>query len=165
MTETLRGTPPATAGPLNPRRRRTWLFAVVLAAVALLAVVGITVFGGSSSSSTSALSNEQLASMRQACQEWTSSAPSLGSASASASCTTMADWMNQRLGNGRMTGSMMWGTAAAMGVTCRQWMGTSSRSTISGTASPAWCDEMVRWMEQHVGDWGNWMMNGNMMGR
>jgi hypothetical protein len=76
----------------------------------------------------------------------------------------MADWMDKQLRNGKMTGPMMWGSAPTMGSTCRQWMDTESRASISTTPSPGWCNQMVSWMEQHVGDWGNWMMNGSMMG-
>jgi hypothetical protein len=77
----------------------------------------------------------------------------------------MTDWMGQQLRNGRMTGATMWGTATTLQTTCRQWMAAGSGSTSGGPASPAWCGQMADWMAQHVGNWGNWMMNGNMMGR
>jgi hypothetical protein len=51
-----------------------------------------------------------------------------------------------------------------MGSVCRQWMNTESRASLSTTASPGWCDAMVSQMQQHIGNWGGWMMNGNMMG-
>jgi len=164
MTDTARGTP-QTLRRTKTRRRGIWLVAVGLAA-AVLIIVGIVAIRGNSSPSTGAIANQQLASVQVACQQWSGSlAPTLGNASASAACSTMAAWMSEQLRNGRMTGSMMWGTATAMAATCRQWMGTDSRPTVSGTASPAWCDEMVSWMEQHIGNWHDWMMNGDMMGR
>jgi hypothetical protein len=76
----------------------------------------------------------------------------------------MADWMGQQLQNGQMTGPMMWGSATTMDSVCRQWMGTDSRASISTTTSPGWCDDMVSWMERHIGNWDDWMMNGNMNG-
>jgi hypothetical protein len=89
----------------------------------------------------------------------------LGTLPASTACSAIADWMGQQLGSGRMSGSMMWGSPSALGATCRQWMGSGSRTAISGTASPAWCDYMVNLMEQHVGNWDSWMTQGNMMGK
>jgi hypothetical protein len=76
----------------------------------------------------------------------------------------MADWMGQKLQSGHMTGPMMWGSATTMDSVCRQWMNTESRASLSTTASPGWCDAMVSQMQQHIGNWGDWMMNGNMMG-
>jgi hypothetical protein len=164
-----------TSTPPQPRARRrsTWLLAVGLAAIMLVAVsVGIVVFRGNNSSSTGTaasqqLASAQLASVQQSCQQWSgSSAPALGKGSpSSAWCTTMTDWMGQQLRSQRMTGAMMWGSATTLQATCQQWMATGSGSTSGGTASPAWCGQMANWMAQHVGDWGNWMMNGNMMGR
>jgi hypothetical protein len=134
-------------------------------AIAILVIVGIVVFSGSGSSSTSVLADQQLASVQHVCEQWSgSSAPMLGTSSADVACTTMTDWMTQQLRNGRMTGPMMWGSATAMGDTCRLWMGTDSRSSVSGTASRGWCDEMVGWMRQHIANWDGWMMHGNMMG-
>ena len=77
----------------------------------------------------------------------------------------MADWMNIQLRNGQKTGAMMWGSPTILGSTCRQWMDTHSRASISGAASPAWCNEMVGWMQRHIGDRVEWMMHGSMMGR
>jgi hypothetical protein len=162
-----------TATPPQPiaRRRSTWL-AMGLVATTLVALgVGIMVFRGNTSSSTANAASQQLASaqltsVQQSCQQWSgSSASALGQGSPSAAwCTTMTNWMGQQLRNGRMTGAMMWGSATTLQTTCQQWM-AGSGSTSGGTASPAWCGQMANWMAQHVGNWGNWMMNGNMMGR
>jgi hypothetical protein len=163
-----------TSTPPQPRasRRSTWLLAVGLATIMLVAVsVGIMVFRSNNSSPTGTAASQQLASaqltsVQQSCQQWSeSSGPTLGSGSSSSAwCTTMTDWMGQQLRNGRMTGAMMWGSATTLQTTCQQWMATGSGSTSGGTASPAWCGQMADWMAQHVGNWDNWMMNGNMMG-
>jgi hypothetical protein len=142
------------------RRHALWLILILLVVAALI-IVGVIVF----SSDSSGVSEQQLASVQRVCGEWTgNSAPRLGTSSASTACSAMADWMDQQLRNGQMTGPMMWGGATTMGSTCRQWMDTDSRASISSTPSPGWCNQMVSWMEQHIGNWGNWMMNGNMMG-
>ena len=62
----------------------------------------------------------------------------------------MTDWMGQQLRSQRMTGAMMWGSAATLQATCQQWMATGSGSTSGGTPSPAWCGQMANWMAQHV---------------
>jgi hypothetical protein len=71
--------------------------------------------------------------------------------------------MRDQLRSGHMTGTMMWGDAATMGSTCRQWMATGPAAA-SGI-SPQACDAMVSWMAQHAGDWAGWMMSGRMMGQ
>ncbi|HVA06007.1 MAG TPA: hypothetical protein VNG12_04615, partial [Acidimicrobiales bacterium] len=140
-------------------RRRLWVVGGTIAVIALI-IVGIVVFSGGGASSTSSIADQQLASVHQVCQQWTgSTAPRLGNTSANVACTTMANWMTQQLHAGRMTPTMMWGGATALGDTCRQWMGTDSRSTVTGADSPGWCDQMVAWMEQHIGNWDNWMMH------
>ena len=164
MSGTTQEEPERIGSRAGIRRHPLWLLAVGLA-VAALVTVGVVVLGGSSSSSKGAAADQQLASVQRACVDWTSnSAPSLGASSASVACTTMADWMTEQLHSGRMTGSMMWGSATTMGGTCRKWLGTDSRSSIASSAWPSWCDEMVSWMEQHIGNWDGWMMSGHMMG-
>jgi predicted anti-sigma-YlaC factor YlaD len=173
MTDTMQTIPTST--PPQPRAsgRRSSLLAVGLASIIVVAVaVGIVFFRGNNSSSTGTaasqlLASAQLTSVQQSCQQWAaSSAPTLGNGSPNSGwCTAMTDWMGQHLRNGRMTGAMMWGSATTLQTTCQQWMATGSGSTSGGTASPAWCGQMANWMTQHVGDWGNWMTSGNMMGR
>jgi hypothetical protein len=162
-----------TSTPPQPRasRRSPWLLVVGLAAIMLVAVsVGIVVFRGNNSSTGTAASQQlasaQLTSVQQSCQQWAgSSTPTVGNGSSgSAWCTTMTDWMGQQLRSQHMTGAMMWGSATALQTTCQQWMATGSGAT-SGTSSPAWCGQMSTWMASHMGDWGNWMTSGNMMGR
>ena len=158
VTDTLKEKPDGT----SPVKRHTiWLIPIGLAVVVLV-VVGVIFFSSDSSGVTD---QQQLASVQRVCKEWSgNSAASLGSSSASAACSTMADWMGQQLQNGQTTGPMMWGSATKMDSVCRQWMGTGSRASISTTASPGWCDDVVGWMEQHIGNWDDWMMNGNMNG-
>ncbi len=173
MTYTMQAAPTSTPPRLKARRQRTWLLALGLAAIALVALgVGLLVSRGTNSPSTSTAATQQLASsqltsVQQSCQQWSgSAAPTVGNSSANAAawCTTMTGWMGQQLRNGHITGAMMWGSAATLQSTCQQWMATGSDSTGAGTASPTWCGGMAGWMAQHVGSWGNWMMNGNMMG-
>jgi hypothetical protein len=143
------------------KRHAMWLIPIGLAVVVLI-IIGIIFFSSDSSGVTD---QQQLASVQRVCTEWAGrSASSLGSSSASAACSTMADWMGQQLQNRQMTGPMMWGSASSMDSVCRQWMNSGSRTSISTTASPGWCNDMVSWMQQHIGNWGDWMMNGNMMG-
>ena len=88
-------------------RHRTLWWILIGATVAVLVVIGVIVFSGGSSGVTG---DQQLASVRQACAQWSgNSAPRLGADSASTACTTMADWMSEQLRDGQMTGPMMWG--------------------------------------------------------
>jgi hypothetical protein len=158
VTDTLSTVPDGT----SPVRHHTWRVILIVLVVAILVIIGVIVFSGGSSGVTA---EQQLASVRYACTQWSgNAAPGLGTTSASTACTTMADWMNEQLRGGQMSGPMMWSSSASLGATCRDWMSTESRASVSGTASPAWCDEMVGWMERHVDGWHGWMMTGNMMG-
>lgn len=66
-----------------------------------------------------------------------------------------------QMGQGQMTGSMMWQSPETMQATCQQW--ASSGSAPEATDATARCAQMVSWMTQHMGDWGGWMANGPMM--
>ena len=168
MTDAREERPTATQPEPKVRRRRPLMLVIGLAAAVVVAAVavGIALARDDNSSSTNAVAARQLASMQQACQRWTgSSAPALGDTSASASCAAMTDWMGQQLQGGHMTGVMMWGSATTMRDTCSQWMATGPSATASASSSQAWCDAMVTWMGQRIGNWDDWMMNGRMMGR
>ncbi len=142
------------------RGRPTLWFIPIGLAILVLIIVGVIFLSGGSSGVTD---QQQLASVQRACREWSgNSAASLGTSSASAACSTMADWMGQELQSGHMTGPMMWGSATTMDSVCRQWMGTDSRASVSTTSSPGWCDDMASWMEQHIGN--DSMMHSDMMG-
>ena len=110
----------------------------------------------------------QIGWMHQGCQQWVDS--SQGAGPNDAWCTSMTDWMNQRLGpsasaqNGMMMGSMMWQDPASMRATCEQWIGTNPSGVPGGTDGNAWCAQMTDWMNEHMGGWDNWMHNGRMMG-
>ena len=149
VTGTLTETP---NGASQVRRHTIWLIPIGLAVVVLI-IVGVIFFSSESSGVTD---QQQLATVQRVCKEWSgNSAAKLGTSSASAACSAMADWMGLRLQNGQMTGPMMWASSSSMDTVCRQWMETDSRASISATASPGWCDDMVNWMEQHVGNWGD----------
>jgi hypothetical protein len=156
-TTAVKGSPDGTS-PL--RRHALWLILIGLI-VAAVVIAAVIVF---SSDSSGVADRQQQATLQRVCGEWSGiSAPELGTSSASAACSAMADWMDQQLRNGRMTGPTMWGSATALGSTCREWMDTGSRASISTSTSPRWCSEMVSWMKQHIGNWNDWMMHGNMM--
>jgi hypothetical protein len=82
----------------------------------------------------------------------------------------MADWMNGRMGRNQsggsgMMGSMMWQDPASMQATCERWMSTNPSGVSTPSDTSTWCGQMVAWMDQHMGNWDDWMMNGPMMGR
>jgi len=64
--EAMAGTVSTSSGP-RVRWRRTWVIAAGLA-IAVLVIVGIVVFSGGGSSSTSALADQQLASVQRVCE-------------------------------------------------------------------------------------------------
>ena len=167
MTDLLRPLPTSTPHPSKVGRRRRAVLSAGLAVGLLVAAiaVGVGVSRDDNPSSPGALAPLQLASMQQTCEEWTgASAPHLGGASASVACVAMTDWMSQQLRSGHMTGTMMFGSATTMGAACSAWMATEPAAIASGSTQP-WCDDMVTWMTQHIGNWDEWMTHGRMMGR
>ena len=100
MTDTLTE---ATDGSSPVKRRAIWLIPIGLTVVVLI-IAGVIVFSSDSSGVTD---QQQLASVQRVCGEWSgSSAVSLGTSSASAACSTMAEWMGQQLHDGQMTGAL-----------------------------------------------------------
>jgi hypothetical protein len=82
-------------------------------------------------------------------------------------CDDMAEWMRGRMAGGPMMGAAMWGDAARMRATCREW--TANAPANAHTAE--WCDAMVDWMGRNgtgnrgAGNGPGWMMpGGSMMG-
>lgn len=68
----------------------------------------------------------------------------------------MAGWMTDHMPNSDpMGGPMMggpWDSPQAMRDWCTQAMGGQA-----GVDNPtAWCDQMVGWMSDHMGNWDDW---------
>ena len=166
MTDTLQDLSPSRAPERIARRRWGRLLRVtgLVAAVLGTIIIGIAVSGDKSSSSGS-LTARQLASIRQTCQQWSgSSGASVDGSPTRPACGRMSDWMSQQLHGARTTAPMMWGNATTMRATCRRWMATGAAG-VSDANAQTWCDDMVTWMTQHIGNWDRWMTNGHMMGR
>ena len=167
---TMRDTPATDAEVVaSPQPRRKWLLigAIVVGVLVIAGIAGAVVIANDAD--TPDYAAPQIGWMRQGCQQWADSYQGTGGPDG-AWCSSMTDWMNQRMGpnasgqNGMMSGSMMWQDPASMRATCAQWMGTNPSGVPTGADTTEWCDQMIDWMDQHMGDWDNWMMNGPMMG-
>jgi hypothetical protein len=135
-----------------------------LVVAVIAAVVAIAITLSDDTPSTTSLSAIQIAAIQKTCLQWSggsAASPVSGGTSAGTACRSMTGWMDEQLHSGHMNGPVMWGNPTALGATCRQWMAAGPGS--GETSSSAWCDQMVAWMTQHVGNWDNWMMNGQMM--
>jgi len=145
-------TPEPDAAP--PLARRWKLGAGLAAGVAVLAA-GIVAFALTRDGDQQATGAQQVDAARQACQQWfDSDSASSGNGPAGAWCDDMAGWMSDNMANGQMmSGPMMWDSPQAMRDVCVQAMGTGQ----AGTDDPAqWCDQMVAWMSQRMGNWDDW---------
>lgn len=151
-------TPDLSTSPTPTKRR--WLPWAIAAGVAALALtVGIVIGqSGGDTSSTAKVSTKQLASIRQACNQWHSSSAS-ASGPSDGWCDQMVGWMTDEVDHGQMMGSAMWSNPSQMAATCKRWASSQSGS------SSDWCDQMTTWMQQHMGNWDQWdhgwMMNGD----
>jgi len=149
-----------TISPTGVRRR------IVIASAALLlgcaVLLGVLLSRGSSPASGST----QLASIRSGCEQWLSTTSQRVS---DQPCVSMIDWMSQDMKQFGTGPQMMLGTADDMLTTCEQWMSGNPQGG-SVVTRQQWCNAMVTWMTSHMGrwaghgDWGNWTMNGSMMG-
>ena len=146
--------PPTTPTASAPRRPwLPWLLAaigvIVVAAVAIGTVIARDDDGNNNGAVTG---SQKIANLQQACTQWhdTYAGPAAPPASW---CHAMTGWMNGQMNRGHMTGTMMWGDPDRMLDTCRQWMATDPPGAGSAQDAAAWCDQMVGWMTQHIGDW------------
>ena len=156
------------------RRKAPWLAAALALVLVLGAGVGIGVAiapDDDGASTTNVAGNQQVAAWRQACQQW---ADDYGTGNPSGPgagwCHGMTDWMYDQMRDGTMSPMMMWGDPQRMRIACRQWADTNPNGTSSADAS-TWCDTMVTWMTDHMGNWRDWddddwdgWMHGPMMG-
>lgn len=131
---------------------------MVVALVAAGMGTGIAIAATRNDTPTESDTAAQVAGVGQACRQWMDSSgrdDDIG-------CAGMTQWMDQRLTDGDMTGSMMWGDADRMLSTCRS---STQASAPASDASLDWCAEMVDWMRQRMGaSWGDdWMMDDSMM--
>ncbi len=146
------------------RRRPGLIAALIVAAAAIGLTIGVAVAAARDDNAPTTNSTTQIANVQQACQDWMHSRS--GTRPDAGWCSSMTGWMHQQLANGSMMGSMMWGDADRMRSTCRDWATSTPAPTTAADASSQWCDDMVGWMQQHMGnDWNGWMRNGSMMGR
>ena len=148
-------------------RRRWLLIGGILVAVLVIGGAAWAVVA-SRDTDTPSYDTAQIVWMHQGCQQWVASYQGTEEPNA-AWCTSMTDWMNQRMGSkasgqgGMMMGPMMWRDPASMRTTCEQWLATGPNDVPRGNDADAWCRQMVEWMDQHMGDWGEWTRNGPMM--
>ena len=140
-------------------RRRQWIAPLALMVVAAAGIgVGLVAANGDDRNDDS--SGTQIANVQQACQNWMGSSATVDVAGDW--CRNMGNLMSQQYADGHLGGSMMWGDRSAMLETCRQWANTEPASTTNDRP----CDDMVSWMNDHMGgDWYDWTMRGSMMGR
>ena len=150
------------AGSQAPKRTgRRW--------IVLAIVIGVVAVGGAAAAVIAnrqdgpSYDTAQIGWVNQGCQQWADS--HLGADGPSEGwCSSMTDWMNGRMGQrhgGTMMGPMMWEDPDSMRATCQQWMAAANPTATNGSGQ--WCDQMVDWMSDHMGDWDHWMRNGPMM--
>lgn len=152
---------------------RTPLIAAVAGAGVLAAVtVGVLVARDDGNSTTLAVQPAaQVSSIQQGCQQWLSQDSARSRVGTPAWCTGLTDWMTDRMASTGVGPQMMFGGAAQMKATCRQWMTESPPAGADAGTGTDWCDSMTSWMSEHMGtwsgreDWDDWMMHGPMMGR
>ena len=99
--------------------------------------------------------------MVQACQRWLEeSTTSTEAVPDQGWCDGMGDWMYDQMANGSMMGTTIWGSPEAMLNACVQWTtaspGSDTPATGATTSATAWCEQMVTWMSQHMGQWDDW---------
>ena len=134
--------------------------AVVAIVIGVLAIALLGIFVANETSTLGTSTTRQVTAIRQACERWAASEQLDGTAQ----CSSMAEWMGRQVAEGHVTAHMMWGDAGAMASSCTGWAESSSGEAIAGMSPSVWCDRMGSWMEGHVGNWGNWMQPGQMMG-
>lgn len=155
---------PTAETPTPARSSPRWMLLAAL--VGVLVVAGIAgAVAIVNNDDTSDYATSQIGWMHDGCQQWADSNQGADGPD-DEWCDSMAGWMNGRMGGdsmmgqGQMMGSMMWQNASNMRTTCEQWMADNPDVASPGADTSARCEQMVDWMDQHMGDWNDWMMNG-----
>jgi hypothetical protein len=134
---------------------RRWRLATGLAVAIAVLAAGVAAFAITRDDDQQRTATQQVAAARQACQQWLDSGngPS-GNGPGRAWCDDMAGWMTDNMPNGQMMmGPMMWASPEAMRDVCVQATGSGG----TGIDDPTrWCDQMVGWMSDQMGDWDHW---------
>jgi hypothetical protein len=152
-----------TTSTPSPRRVSRGVLAGLVAAVGIAAVAAGVLIARDDDNQDSVGSSSQVASVSAACQSWLDSDPT--QPGTAGWCNGMADWMTQRMTQGGMGPQMMWGDPDRMRDTCQQWM-TANPPGGTDVDAQSWCDSMVGWMSDHMGDWSgrddwdDWTMHG-----
>src|SRR5512142_3116092 len=121
--------------------------------------------GSSSASGSPALVSQRIAATSTACRQWLSSYASAASPTPTPGwCDGFAGWMSGQVASGHMTGTTTWNNPQSMLSACRQWATSAGGSGGTGTTGSAWCDQMVTWMSQYMGRWGDWQDWDHHMG-
>lgn len=155
-------TSPAAVPASSNRTRNRWV--VVAVVVAVLALGGVAAAVIADREDSPSYGNAQIGWMHQGCEQWADS-PQRAGGPDEGWCRSMADWMDGRIGSrpgGMMLGPMMWQDPDSMRATCREWMVDDPAA--GGSRRAEWCDEMVGWLSDHMGDWDRWMRDGPMGG-
>lgn len=154
----------ATAANVPWKRKWPLVAGTVIAVLVLTGGAWAVVAG--QDDDTQPYDTAQIGLMHQGCQQWADSYQGSGGPDGTW-CRSLTDWMDQRMGpnasgqDRMMAGSMMWRDSDSMRATCVQWMGTGPSRVPTGTDSTAWCEQMVGWMDEHMGGWDNWMHDGS----
>ena len=173
---------PVCTGPDAPcpARRSRWGWPAMPAALAVAAVFVVLALvscqsassptssptsGSSSASGSPALVSQRIAATSTACRQWLSSYASAASPTPTPEwCDGFAGWMSAQVASAHMTGTTTWNNPQSMLSACRQWATSAGGSGGPGTTGSAWCDQMVTWMSQYMGRWGDWQDWDHHMG-
>lgn len=155
MTDTTDSTEAAAPSPSRGARR--WkLLAGLAAAAGVLAVATVAFAVTRDDDDQSQSARTQIAAAHRACQQWLDGdGATEGTRPPGGWCDDMAGWMNDNSANGQMMmgGRMMWDTPQAMRAICTRATGNDPNANDDAAD---WCDQMVGWMSEHMGDWDNW---------
>jgi hypothetical protein len=140
--------------------RRKWIAAAAaVAAMTGVSATALAVTRGSDNDHTghSAYSQQIPVSYRVCQQRLDDYPPSTADGPVDGWCNDFGNWMFDQMSTGSMRRTMMWYGPAAMIDACHQWIGTppGSDATASNGASATnrWCNQMITWMTEHMGDW------------
>src|SRR5690606_32151786 len=134
-------TEPSEAVASAPRRKWLVIAAIVVGLVVLAGIAGRVVIANDADAPDYAA--DQSGWMHQGWQQWADSYQGANGPNG-AWCTSMAGWMDGRMGTdsmmgqGQMMGSMMWQNPTNMATTCEQWMADNPNVAPAGADTTAW---------------------------
>lgn len=94
----------------------------------------------------------QLLVVEEACDRWTD-ATGRALTSDDDRCAALTGWLSDTMTRTGRSPWMLWGEPMKLHTMCLSWLTERPPAGLDYRDGASWCDDLVAWMSEHVGDW------------